>query len=293
MDDRDAARHAYAETVCATANVCLPALRAAFACVARERFLGPGPWQVMRSLPTPGEGINETTADADPRHLYADILVAIDPARYLNNGQPSALARWIDALDLCTGDRVLHVGCGVGYYTAILAEVVGPLGHITAIDIDADLAQRARTHLAPWPQVEVVTGDGGQLDTGPCDAIFVNAGATHPRPLWLERLRPRGRLLVPLTVNIDGAPFAGVGWGGMLKIATSGDAFAAQWVSPVGIFHCADARDPGVERRLREAFERGGWEAVRSLRVMSHAAGETCWLHAPGFCLSTLPPPAA
>src|SRR5262245_51865806 len=108
---------------------------------------------------------------------------------------------------------------GVGYYTAILAEVAGPLGHITAIDIDADLAQRARTHLAPWPQVEVVTGDGGQLDTGPCDAIFVNAGATHPRPLWLERLRPRGRLLVPLTVNIDGGPFAGVGWGGMLKIA--------------------------------------------------------------------------
>src|SRR5262245_11002765 len=82
---------------------------------------------------------------------------------------------------------------GVGYYTAILAEVAGPLGHITAIDVDADLAQRARIHLAPWPQVEVVTDDGGQLDTGPCDAIFVNAGATHPRPLWLEPLRPGGR----------------------------------------------------------------------------------------------------
>jgi hypothetical protein len=58
--------------------------------------------------------------------------------------------------------------------------------------------------------------------------------------------------LVPLTMNIDGGPFAGVGWSGMLKIATSGDAFAAQWVSLVGIFHCAGARDPGVERRLRE-----------------------------------------
>jgi protein-L-isoaspartate(D-aspartate) O-methyltransferase len=48
--------------------------------------------------------------------------VAIDAARCLNNGQPSALARWIDAFDLCTGDRVLHVGCGVGYYTPILPD---------------------------------------------------------------------------------------------------------------------------------------------------------------------------
>jgi protein-L-isoaspartate(D-aspartate) O-methyltransferase len=105
MDDRDAARHGYAETVCATANVRSPALRAAFACVAREQFLGPGPWHVMRSIPPPSDGIYEATANADPRHPYADVLVAIDAARCLNNGQPSALARWIDALDLCTGDR--------------------------------------------------------------------------------------------------------------------------------------------------------------------------------------------
>jgi hypothetical protein len=79
----------------------------------------------------------------------------------------------------------------------------------------------------------------------------------------------------------------------MLKIVRWGNAFAAEWVSPVGIFHCTGARDPEVEHRLREAFERGGWEAVRSLRVTPHAAGATCWLHTPGFCLSTLPPPAA
>jgi hypothetical protein len=55
--------------------------------------------------PPSSDGIYEATANADPRHLYADVLVAIDAARCLNNGQPSALARWIDALDLCTGDR--------------------------------------------------------------------------------------------------------------------------------------------------------------------------------------------
>ena len=62
----------------------------------------------------------------DPRDLYHNILIAIDKDRNVNNGQPSALARWIDALDLKTGDRVYHLGSGVGYYTAIMREVVGP-----------------------------------------------------------------------------------------------------------------------------------------------------------------------
>jgi protein-L-isoaspartate(D-aspartate) O-methyltransferase len=45
--------------------------------------------------------------------------VAPDRARDLNNGQPGTLARWMDALDLKTGERVYHLGCGVGYFTAM------------------------------------------------------------------------------------------------------------------------------------------------------------------------------
>jgi protein-L-isoaspartate(D-aspartate) O-methyltransferase len=50
--------------------------------------------------------------------------------------------------DLRRGDRVIHVGCGVGYYTAIIAEVVGPSGQVIGLEIDADLAARARENLA-------------------------------------------------------------------------------------------------------------------------------------------------
>ena len=92
----------------------------------------------------------------------------------------------------------MHVGCGTGYYTAILAELVGPAGRVTALDVDADLAARSRNNLADL-HVTVVPGDGGEHDAGPADAILVNAGATHPRPVWLHSLRPRGRLLLPLT----------------------------------------------------------------------------------------------
>ena len=58
--------------------------------------------------------------------MYHNVVIALDDTHDLNNGQPSALARWIDALDLKAGGRVYHLGCGQGYYTAIMAEVMGP-----------------------------------------------------------------------------------------------------------------------------------------------------------------------
>jgi protein-L-isoaspartate(D-aspartate) O-methyltransferase len=73
-----------------------------------------------------------STPDADPAHLYHDVVVAIDAPRQLNNGQPSFLAFCLDSLDLKAGERVVHIGCGVGYYTAIIAEVIGPKGHVLA-----------------------------------------------------------------------------------------------------------------------------------------------------------------
>ena len=89
--------------------------------VPRENFLGPGPWKIFRTLwkgsPRrlwwrPGRSLYVTTPDCDPRRLYHDVLVGIIPERLLNNGMPSGLARWFDALKLKRGDRVMHIGCG-------------------------------------------------------------------------------------------------------------------------------------------------------------------------------------
>ena len=74
----------------------------------------------------------------------------IDAARDINNGQPSALARWMSALDLKAGDRVFHLGCDTGYYTTIMAEVVGAGGSVTACEVDTDLAARARENLSAY-----------------------------------------------------------------------------------------------------------------------------------------------
>src|ERR1700736_2946607 len=149
----------------------------AFATVPREKFLGPGPWSI---LPFSRPDQPFTTPDDAPHWLYHDVLVAIDPARSLNNGMPSFWAHNLDQLDLQRGERVLQ-------------------GRVTAVEYDAELAARARTNAEPWRQVEVVSGDGRAHDAGEVDAIVVFAGSTHPAPLWLDRLGDGGRLIMPLT----------------------------------------------------------------------------------------------
>jgi protein-L-isoaspartate O-methyltransferase len=151
------ARHRYAEELRFTARLGSRAVIDAFATVPRERFFGPGPWRLLSPMAL---GEYWTTEDGDPRHLYHDVLIAIDEQRRLNNGQPSLWARMYEDLDLSNGAHVVHVGAGTGYYSAILAEIVGRAGRVTAIEIDAALAARARESLAAWPQATVAAADG-------------------------------------------------------------------------------------------------------------------------------------
>jgi protein-L-isoaspartate(D-aspartate) O-methyltransferase len=279
-DARAPARREYAEKIAARAGLRSPRLREALARVPREAFLGPGPWQILR-VAEAARGY-QRTPDADPRHLYDDVLVAVDARRQLNNGEPSTLLRWLDALEPAPGERVLHVGCGVGYYTALAADAVAP-GEVVGVEIDAGLAARARENLAGWSNVRVEAGDASALGAGAFDAILVNAGATEPLPAWLDALRPGGRLLVPLTVDL---PTAGLGAGHVLRVVRRAGGLAARFVSPVGVFHCAGARSAAGARRLRDAYQRGGEARVRSLRRDAHPEDTRCWLHTERFCLS-------
>jgi len=127
-------RRFYAEEIEAVARLRSAALVDALATVPREQFLGPGPWTVLADIDFTGTGPakHRETPDADPARVYHNIGIAIDPARQLFNGQPATLAPWIDALGLTPGARVLHIGAGLGYYTAIMAQCVGPNGLVAA-----------------------------------------------------------------------------------------------------------------------------------------------------------------
>jgi protein-L-isoaspartate(D-aspartate) O-methyltransferase len=217
-------------------------------------------------------------ATENPSDLYHNVLVALDPERYLNNGQPSAVARWIAALDLRPGDRVYHLGCGVGYYTAIMAEVVGPGGQVVSSEVEPGLASRAAENLAAYPNVSVWAGDGAQFDPGNCDAIFINAGVTHPHPLWVERLTDCGRLVLPLT----GDTTAGV----VVKIVPAANGLSARIVTPVGIYPCTSVRDPEMSAALAEAMTSRTVFKLKSVRTESHPQDETCLVHGASLCLS-------
>lgn len=280
MSELDEIRHYYAEELRAAANLQSEALVRAFAKVPREHFLGPGPWQVF----TPYSESDWTTKDADPRQLYHNLHVVIDAERRLNNGYPSFLASLIEQLELNEGDHVVHVGCGPGYYTAVMAEVVGPTGQVTAMEIDSQLTRWAQSNLSYLPQIKIIECDGGEEDPGPCDAILVNAGATHPRSIWLDSLRPGGRLILPLTVTDD----EGGTKGGIIKITRERAGFTASFVARVGIFPCAGARDADLNEKLKEAFKRGDEKSVQSLRRDQHESSDACWFHGESFCLSKM-----
>src|SRR5689334_3497523 len=186
-------RGAYAKQILAAATVDNPRLANAFATIPREDFLGPGPWLILRWTRY------MATPDADPVYLYTNDLVALMPERYLNNGQPSLHAYLMHQAAPVAGEHVVHVGTGTGYYTAILAHLVGPSGRVTGIEYDLELAAKARACLAPYPNVRIVEGDGAQVPFDAADIIYVNAGCTRPAPRWLDSLADGGRLILPMT----------------------------------------------------------------------------------------------
>ena len=159
MEDRSAKlRSFFARYVAARGGADDPRIEAAFAAVPREPFAGPAPWSVLpvgRWCVPPSGPSYIRTPDDDPAFLYQDALVALDPARGINIGEPSLHARCLDALAVREGEAVLHVGAGSGYYTAILAHLVGPAGRVHAFEIDPDLAGRAGRNLADLPWVEL------------------------------------------------------------------------------------------------------------------------------------------
>ncbi|MDJ0786251.1 MAG: protein-L-isoaspartate O-methyltransferase [Myxococcota bacterium] len=276
------ARRAYATEVRAAGSLRGEALVAALARVPREDFLGPGPWNEAL-----GGGESRHTPSADPCHVYRDALFVLDERLGLNNGKPSFVCGLIDVLRIRPGEHAVHVGAGSGYYTALIAELVGSRGRVTAYEVHGELAKRARENLSRWPVVRVVHGDGIGAASGAgfdrADAVLVNAGVNEVPLRLVERLAPGGRLVLPLTVD---APRHGVGM--VLRIEERGGEHEARFVGTVGIYPCAAARSVEAEIRLRRAFARGPREpgAVRSLRLDAHDETPSCWLHASGACLS-------
>jgi protein-L-isoaspartate(D-aspartate) O-methyltransferase len=111
--------------------------------------------------------------------------------------QPSLVARMVEALALSQSDRVLEIGTGFGWQTALLARLAG---EVWSIERWEDIARTARTSLQTIENAHVVVGDGtlGLPERAPYDAILVAAAFPTVPPPLAEQLANGGRLVQPI-----------------------------------------------------------------------------------------------
>jgi protein-L-isoaspartate(D-aspartate) O-methyltransferase len=145
--------------------------------------------------------------DRVPRHLFVPESVhnrAYDdtplPIGFGQTAsQPSLQALYLQVLQLQPQDKVLEIGTGSGYQTALLANLAG---HVYSVERLRELSVRARTVLDQLrcTNAALLVGDGsiGWARYAPYDAILVGAAAPSTPPALIEQLAPGGRLLIPV-----------------------------------------------------------------------------------------------
>ena len=142
------------------------------------------------------------------------------------NSQPRTVRAMLELLDVRPGQRVLDVGSGSGWTTALLAELVGPTGSVLGLERVPDLVLTGGANVAaarmPWARVRAsIAGVLGAPDEAPFDRVLVSAMATAlPEPL-VAQLDVAGILVVPVT-------------GRMLRVERDPSAPGGRWVTEHG-----------------------------------------------------------
>jgi protein-L-isoaspartate(D-aspartate) O-methyltransferase len=182
-------RTALVEKLLADGTITSPAVERAFRTVSRHLFVP-----------------KDTTLEAAYKASDSVALKRDDDGVIISStSAPFIQALMIEQAGLVEGMSVLEVGSG-GYNAALLAEVVGPTGQVTSVDIDADVTERASALLAATGygdrvRVSLIDAEHEVPDLGPVDAIIVTVGAWDLSPAWLAQLKPDGIIVVPLRMN--------------------------------------------------------------------------------------------
>ncbi|MFD3556912.1 methyltransferase domain-containing protein [Streptomyces goshikiensis] len=207
-DVRETAHAAQVRELDAAGVLVDPAWRAAFEAVPRHAFV-PYFWT--------GRGAGHERLwgeDPDPeqrarwlRGVYTDAPLATrlrDGELVSSSSQPSLMAKMLNALDVRDGHHVLEIGTGTGYNAALLCHRLGD-ELVTTVDLEEEITESARTHLAALGyRPTVVTGDGarGCPSRAPFDRILVTCTLPRIPPAWLGQCRPGARVLAPLSTGL-------------------------------------------------------------------------------------------
>ncbi|MER5203817.1 methyltransferase domain-containing protein [Streptomyces sp. NPDC002825] len=185
-----------------------PAWRAAFAEVPRHLFV---PYYYVSAT-----GGYERLWAGDPeqerrdrwlRGAYDDTAIATrvrDGDLVSSASQPSLMALMLDALEVRAGNDVLEIGAGSGYHAALLCHRLGE-EHVTTVDLDEEIAESARTHLAAAgyrPAVLAADGGRGCPEHAPYDRIVATCEVPAVPYPWLAQCRPGALVLAPLSTGL-------------------------------------------------------------------------------------------
>ncbi len=273
MDRLTDFRSVFAQVVMARAGSTDPHLLRAFSNVPRHEFIGASPWYFTKDA---GPVISD-----DPALLYQDVAMGLAPQRGITTGLPSLHARCMAACELRLGESVIHVGAGAGYFTAVLAELVGESGSVVAFEVDTALAEAAARNLRRWSQARVEPTAGVVDLPATADLIYVSAGVQQLPRAWFEALAPGGRLLFPLTSGTEeGGIF-------LVRRLARKTVLQAEFVCRAQFVPCVGAEDEAASAVLKAAFAAGGHDSVRSLRLQPEAPDNTAWFRGRDWWLST------
>lgn len=273
-----ALRRWYADEVRWASGVSNARIISAFATIPRESFLPPGPWKI--SSPMMLENY-QSTPDADVRHLYHNVMVAIDESQELNTALPSYMARVLEIASIADGATIAQIGAGLGYYSAILSRLVAPRGAVLALEVDPYLAARCQTNLSSYPNVRCVHGDGGahHFAAESLDLVLAHGAVTLIPTTWLAALKDGGRIVTPLSYSSEEP-------GQLAIVSRTGDRFRVGFHQEVFTYPCIGTFSDEYAETLREAVEMYGWYTDSELRFDLDNADESAWLITPHYWIS-------
>jgi protein-L-isoaspartate(D-aspartate) O-methyltransferase len=165
--------------------------------VAQLHLGNPAVERALRVVPR-----HEFVPAAYAREAYEDEPMPLGPGESTISA-PHMVGILAEFLEPRPGDRILEIGGGMGYLAAVLAEMVGPAGHVLSLEIEPRLVVESRERLARTgyaDRVEVLARDGraGAPERAPFEGIVVSCATPAFAPAWIDQLAPDGRLVAPL-----------------------------------------------------------------------------------------------
>lgn len=138
----------------------------------------------------------------ESQHRWAAEDVPLPIGHGQTNSQPTTVRNMLTLLELGDGDRVLDLGSGSGWTTAILSTLVGPEGDVTGVELIPELVARSRMALGQRGNARILEAHPGVLgDPGraPFDRILVSAGARELPEELVHQLRIGGIMVIPVS----------------------------------------------------------------------------------------------